>query len=109
MILLDSLVALAILASAVVSLLGLLVAGAEAVRRASEAERNVAAADRLLAGLSLLTDQEYAARLGRTRLGAYLVDISRPAPRLYRVGVRSVAHPESELLMTLVTPAGTAP
>ena len=101
-ILLEVLVALSILATAVVSLVALHDAGLRAQARAAAEEAVVTDADRLLTALSLLTGAEYTQRLGTHPVGPYLVDIQRPEPGLFRIGLRLAAEPASELLATVV-------
>ena len=101
-ILLETMVALAILSSAIVVLVGLARAGADSDARVAQEERLTADADRLLTALTLLTAPEFDQRLGRRQLGPYVVEIQRPEPGLYRVSLSSVDAPAVELLTTVV-------
>jgi len=101
-ILLDALLALAILASAVVALVGLGASARGELWRARAAEREVTDAHRLLGALSLLTRTEYDQRLGVRSIGPYLVEVMRPERGLYRVTLHPVATPATELLTTVV-------
>src|SRR5207247_2490598 len=65
-------------------------------------ERTLAAADRLLTGLTLLNRQDLDRRLGRHPLGAFIVDIERPERTLYRIALAEERSPEVEELVTVV-------
>lgn len=107
--LLEALVALAVMASAVILLLGLQIAASQAQARAFSEERNLADADRLLTAMSLLTRHEFDQRLGRREVGRYLVEVQRTEPGLYRLSVRELVHPLTELLATVVAREDTTP
>lgn len=101
-ILLEALVALAILGSIAIALVTL---AARAVRleladRADE--RALGAADRVLAASSLLTRVELEQRIGSHQVGEFAVSVARPEPGLYRIGIAPIATPEVALLVTVV-------
>ncbi len=100
--LLEVLVALMILGTAGLSLVGVLreAGGAEAATRREE--RALQSADRLLIALSLLTRNELTQRIGAHPIGAYLVRIERPEAALFRIAVSGLDRPERELLVTVV-------
>lgn len=100
--LLDAMIALAILSTVMVVLIGLGGNAYTGLSRAREAEREMADAHRVLGALSLLTRNEYDQRLGVRTLGSYLVEVTRPERGLYRIGLRPVEHPMAELLVTIV-------
>jgi hypothetical protein len=107
--LLEALVALAILSTGIVVLAGTVAAALRAEERASATDAELADADRLLAALTLLTAKEYDQRLGQRDWGEYRVDIQRPEPGLYRIGLSPLGSPGIELLSTVVYRAGEAP
>ena len=100
--LLEAMIALAILATAGLGTVGLIAAGLRSERDAVDRERTVAAADRVLTASTLLLRAELDQRLGDRRVGELIVRVARPEPALYRIAVASVAHPEMELLTTVV-------
>jgi hypothetical protein len=107
--LLEALVALTIMSSAIIVLIGVHSAAGQAQARAAAEERIIGDADRLLAAMTLLRRAEFDQRLGRREIGRYLVEVERPEPGLYRLGIRELAHPEVELLATVVAREETAP
>lgn len=100
--LLEVLVALTILGTAGLSLVGVLreASAAEAATRREEHE--VQAADRLLVALSLLSRSELEQRIGVYPLGEYAVNIERPEGALFRIAVSSLDRPDRMLLVTVV-------
>jgi hypothetical protein len=100
--LIEAVMALAILSSAVVSTLGVLTAMAQTAVRLEERERELARAERVLTASSLLTRQELEQRLGVRRVGGFYVWLDRPEPDLFRIGVAPTLLPARELLATLV-------
>lgn len=100
--LLEAIVALAILGIAGTSLTALLAA---AIRQQGEAiarERTTREADRLLTAYSLLTRDDLDRRLGRRPAGRFAVEVQRPEPTLYRLGIVDTAAVDVELLVTVV-------
>lgn len=100
--LLEAMIALAILASAGLGTVGLIAAGLRSARDAADRERLVGAADRVLTASTLLLRAELDQRLGDRRVGELVVRVARPEPALYRIAVAALAHPDVELLTTVV-------
>jgi hypothetical protein len=100
--LLETLVALLVLALAG----GGLVARVNATLREEAAlrtrERTAAAADRVLTATTLLTRAELDRRLGARQVGEFLVEVQRPTLTLYRIAVAEAAFPAVEILVTVV-------
>jgi len=109
MLLLEALVALAIMSSAVIALIGIHVMARRAQARMIIEEAAATEADRLLIASSLLTRLELDQRLGRHEIGSYLIEVQRPERGLYRLSVRERSHPEVELLATVVAREDPAP
>lgn len=101
MALLEALVALAILAAAGLSTIGMLRQALDNERRMGEREHHADRADRVLAAMSLLTAKDLDRRLGRHRVGQFLVTVQRPGALLYRIAVSDTASAD-ELLVTVV-------
>ncbi len=100
--LLEVLVAVAILSASGLVLVGLVSAGLRGERDARERERTLAAEDRVLTALTLLTREDLDRRLGRHPLGEFVVDIERPEGTLYRIALAQARAPEVEDLLTVV-------
>jgi type II secretory pathway component PulJ len=100
--LLEAMVAIAILASAGVILVGTVGAGLRSEREARRREVTVHAADRVLTAMTLLTRNDLDQRIGTRRVGEFLVNVQRPEPPLYRIALSESATPEVELLATVV-------
>jgi type II secretory pathway pseudopilin PulG len=98
--LLEVMVAVAILATAAVSVVGLLAQSAQHEQRAEEVERRLADQERLLTAMTLLSRDDLDRRLGQRSAGPYVVDVQRPTRVLYRV---SIALGDSALWPDLVT------
>jgi len=101
-VLIEVLVALAILAASGLALVGLVSAGLSGEWAARDRERTLAAEERLLTGLTLLNRQDLDRRLGRHRLGEFIVDVERPERTLYRIALAEERAPEVEDLVTVV-------
>ena len=101
-VLLEVLVALAILSASGMALVGLVSAGLGAEREARARERTLASENRLLTALTLLTREELDRRLGRHPLGEFVVDTERPEPTLYRIALAQARSPQVEDLVTVV-------
>lgn len=99
--LLEVLVAVTIFATAALGVVQLLAEAADHERRAEAVEQRLADQERLMAAYSLLTRNDLDRRLGARWVGAYMVEVHRPHPALYRVTVAadSVSTPD---LATLV-------
>ena len=101
-VLLEVIVALAILSIAGLSLVTLVDTGLADERRAAVREHELAAEERLLAALTLLKRPELDQRLGRHALGEFVVDIERPERTLYRIALARAESPQVEELVTVV-------
>ena len=101
-VLLEVLVALVILATMGVALVGLVGAGMRGEQDARDRERMLAAEERLLAASTLLKRGELDQRIGRRPVGEFLVDIERPELTLYRIAVLDARSPQVEELVTVV-------
>jgi prepilin-type N-terminal cleavage/methylation domain-containing protein len=100
--LLEVLIALTILASAGITLIGLLDAGIQAETRTRSEESTLAAADRLLTATTLLTRTDLDQRLGHHDVGEFRITIQRPEPTLYRISLAETRAPNLETLVTVV-------
>jgi type II secretory pathway component PulJ len=100
-VLIEVIVAVAILTSAGLSFLQLVLSVGDAQTRMHERERELARAERLLTATVLLTQPELERRLGVRPANDFLVWIDRPEPFLFRIGVSTAGRPEAELLSTL--------
>jgi hypothetical protein len=101
-VLLEALVALAILSAAGIALLALVTASLGAERGAREREQTLASADRVLAAMTLLKRDELDQRIGRRRIGEFMVEVQRPERTLYRIAVAEERAAEVEMLLTVV-------
>jgi len=101
-ILLEALVALAILGSAAVALVTLSAAAVRLEARDRGDEREMVEADRVLAASTLLTRAELDQRIGRHTIGEFAVNVQRPEHGLYRVSVGPADTPVAEYLVTVV-------
>jgi hypothetical protein len=100
--LLEVLVALVILTTTGVSLVGLVGAGLRGQQDARERERVLANEERLLAAITLLKRAEFDQRLGRHDVGEFVVDIERPERTLYRIAIAEKRSAQVEDLVTVV-------
>jgi type II secretory pathway pseudopilin PulG len=100
--LLEVLVALAILGGAGTALVGALAAGLRSEHQLRQRERAVATADRVLAATALLSRTDLDRRIGRHPVGELVVEVQRPEPALYRIGIRDARKAELETLVTVV-------
>ncbi len=100
--LLEVLVALALLAGSGVALAGLVSAGLRSEGDARARERTLATEERVLAALTLLSREDLDRRLGRHRLGEFVVDVERPEGTLYRIALADTLAPDVEALVTVV-------
>jgi hypothetical protein len=101
-VLVEMLVALAILSAAGLALLELVTEGLRAERDARERERVVFVGARVLTALTLLKREDLDRRLGRHPIGELIADVERPEPTLYRIAITRSASPEVEDLATVV-------
>ena len=107
--LLEVLVAVVILATAGMGLAELVGSGLRAERDASVRESTLGTEERLLSALTLLNRRELDQRIGRRRIGEFIVDVQRPERTLYRIALRQETSPEVEDLVTVVYRAETSP
>ena len=101
-VLLEVLIALTILALAGIGMMETVGAGLRAERDARARETILATEERLLAALTLLNRTELDQRIGRRRIGEFVVDIQRPERTLYRVALMQNESPQVEDLVTVV-------
>ncbi len=101
-VLLEILAAVLILTVAALSLTELAAGGIRATADAVERERVQQDEDRLLAAYSLLTREDLDLRLGDRELGAYVVQVQRPEPTLYRLMIAQRRSAAVEDLVTVV-------
>lgn len=107
-VLVEVLVAVAILGFAGIALVELLGAGTRATVAAQVRERELADEERLLTAWSLLSRRDLDQRLGRREVGPYVVEVQRPEGGLYRIGLSRLEAPEMEDLVTVVWRPGPA-
>jgi type II secretory pathway component PulJ len=100
--LLEVLVAVAILASAALSVVALLAQMSDFERRAEATETRLGDEERLLTALTLLTRDDLDRRLGQRTAGPYVVEIQRPDRVLYRLAIGTSDAPSHPDLATLV-------
>jgi type II secretory pathway component PulJ len=101
-VLLEAIVALTLLLLAGVSVVTLLGASLRSEDQLRRRERELAALDRVLAGMTLLTRTDLDRRLGRHPLGPFVTEVQRPEPTLYRIAVSDARTPLQEGLVTVV-------
>jgi hypothetical protein len=101
-VLLELVVALAILSLAGVGLVELVGAHTRALGAARERERELWDEDRLLAAYTLLTTGELNQRLGSREVGPYMVSVQRPEVALYRIAISRTVASTVEDLVTVV-------
>ena len=102
--LLEVLVALAVLGAAAASLTALALQAGQAADRARRADREVRRASAFLTIVSLWPRQELDLRLGTRRQGDWLLDVSRPAPSVYRLSLRDGTGTRELLRTSLYRP-----
>jgi type II secretory pathway component PulJ len=100
--LLEVLVALALLSATGLALAELVGAGLRSEQDSRSRERTLATEERVFAALSLLARGDLDRRLGRHRLGEFIVNVERPEPTLYRVALADALAPDVEALVTVV-------
>lgn len=100
-ILLEVMVALAILASAGISLVALTSNALRSELAMRRREETLLAADRVLAATTLLTRNDLERRIGKHRVGEFVVDVQRPERTLFRIAIAE-ADAEVESLVTVV-------
>src|SRR2546425_12251211 len=100
--LLEVLIALVILMTAGVALVGLVGAGLRGEAEARGRERELAEEERVLTAMTLLRREDLDRRLGRHGVGELVVDVQRPERTLYRIAVAQDRSPQVEELVTVV-------
>ena len=100
--LLETLVAIVILATAGIAFLELVGGGLRGERDARAREATLVTEERLLSALTLLRRQELDQRIGRSAIGEFMVDVQRPEKALYRIAVAQIESPQVEDLVTVV-------
>jgi len=101
-VLLEVLVALAVLAAGGLALAGAVSAGLRSEADARTRERTLATEERVLAAVSLLGRGDLDQRLGRHAVGEFAIDVERPEPTLYRIALADTIAPEVDALVTVV-------
>ena len=101
-VLLEVMVAIVILATAGIALTEIVGAGLRAEREAREREGRLANEERLLTALTLLNRRELDQRIGRRRIGEFIVAVQRPERTLYRIALIQEQSPQVEDLVTVV-------
>jgi hypothetical protein len=101
-VLFEVVVALTLLLVSGASIVSLLGASLRSERELAEREATLREADRVLAGLTLLTRTDLDRRLGRHTTGRFVADVRRPEPMLYRIALREADTAAVELLVTVV-------
>ncbi len=100
--LLEVLIAIGILGTAGLAVIGMLRQASVAEAASRMEERTVQSAGRVLSALTLLGRAELDQRIGLHPLGEFAVEIQRPEAALYRVAVSRLDRPERTLLVTVV-------
>jgi hypothetical protein len=101
-VLLEVLVALTILIMSGVSTVSLLSASLGSAATLAQREASMQEADRVLAGLTLLTRTDLDRRIGRHPVGGFVAEVRRPEPLLYRIALHQADSSAVELLVTVV-------
>ncbi|HEU0012458.1 MAG TPA: hypothetical protein VFQ45_02180 [Longimicrobium sp.] len=102
--LLEAMVAIAILATAGTAAVTLASEGAESVRRAREADREMREANAFLHAVSLWTRDDLDRRLGSRAQGPWRLEVQRPARTLYEVTLTDSAGRRTLLRTALFRP-----
>lgn len=100
--LLEVLVAVALLGATGLALTGIVSAGLRSEAHSREREQTLATQERVLTALALLGRDDLDRRLGRHPVGAFVADIERPEPMLYRLALVDTLALEAEALVTVV-------
>ena len=99
--LLEVLVAFNLLALGGTGYCALMLQARDALDRAERQEREMRAATSLMTGLALLSGSALNQRLGVQLQEGMLVEIQRPRPTLFRVGIAPQDAPGRELLVSV--------
>jgi type II secretory pathway pseudopilin PulG len=100
--LIEVLIAMAILGSAGLAVVGVVREAIEAQTETNRVESIIKDADRVLSAVSLLRGNELDRAIGRQAVGAFEVTIQRPERGLYRLAVAERSAPDRQLLVTVV-------
>lgn len=100
--LLETLIALAILSVAGLSVVALVNALIGAQVEAAKREETLTTAGRILAAATLLRREELDQRLGTREVGEFVLDVQRPERSLYRIAISDKVGPAVELLVTVI-------
>lgn len=100
--LLDAMIAIAILASAGVSMVALLGQALRMEHTLRAQEHDLHGAARVLTAAAMLTRRDLDRRLGRHPVGEFALEVQRPRPTLYRLAVIAEQTPTVEMLVTVV-------
>jgi type II secretory pathway pseudopilin PulG len=84
-VLLEAMIALAILSSAGIAVVGLTAESARAVERVRAAEKEMRAANALFSAVALWTREDLDRHLGGRHQGHWIMRVDRPGPTLYVV------------------------
>jgi hypothetical protein len=101
-VLLEVIIALTLLTVSGLSMMAIIASGLESQRQVRGRDRELRAADRVLAAYALLTRGDLDLRLGRHAVGEFQLGVQRPEPTLYRVGIAPGDAPDVELLVTVL-------
>lgn len=108
-VLLEAIVALAILSVAGTAAVTLVSQSMDSVRRARIADEEMRAANALFHGVALWTREDLDRRLGERPQGPWKLIVQRPAPTLYEVVLTDSALTHELLRTTLFRPEAEAP
>jgi type II secretory pathway component PulJ len=100
--LLEAVIALAIVSVVGISMLALIAALQRDQGRLATLERRIASADHVMTAMVLLTREDLDRRLGRHGSGEFSVEVERPERTLYRIAVADTSRPDRELLTTVI-------
>jgi type II secretory pathway component PulJ len=100
-VLLEAMIALAILSSAGVVLVGIVNDGLQLESAMRRRETDIRLADRVLTAMSFLGRSDLDRRLGTREVRGLVVDVSRPTATLYRIAVTNPVS-QAPILVTLV-------
>ena len=101
-VLLEVMVALAILVTAGLSLVAVAAESLGALKQSTVREAELREASRLLTAGALLSRRDLDLRLGDHAVGEFVMRVQRPEPALYRISVAATGHPDADLLATIV-------